>query len=171
MSDPEGSRTDLLAVLQRMRPALNAYFVRRLRDPSQAEDLVQDLFVRMATAPIHAQGNPEGYIFQAAANLLRDHYRREGTRNRYLQAKSQDDQHSIDPIDAERLLAGRQSIGCVAQVLKRLPERTRRIFILYRLEGMQRKAIAEAFGISVSAVEKHIATAMRSLLADRGGRQ
>jgi RNA polymerase sigma-70 factor (ECF subfamily) len=161
----------LLAVLQGMRPALTAYFLRRLRDPSQAEDLVQDLFVRMATVPMTADGNPEGYIFQAAANLLRDHYRRETTRNRYLEAKSHDDQQSVDPIDAERLLAGRQSIGCVAQVLKRLPERTRRIFILYRLEGMQRKAIAEAFGISVSAVEKHIATAMRTLLTDMGGRQ
>lgn len=171
MSVPEGPHSDLLTVLQGMRPALTAYFVRRLRDPSQAEDLVQDLFVRMATAPVIAQGNPEGYIFQAAANLLRDYYRRETTRHRYLEAKSHDDQHSVDPIDAERLLAGRQGIGCVAQVLKRLPERTRRIFILYRLEGMQRKAIAEAFGISVSAVEKHIATAMRTLLADMGGRQ
>lgn len=169
MSDPEGSHAELLAVLQRMRPALIAFFTRRLRDPSQAEDLTQDLFVRMATAPVTAGGNPEGYIFQAAANLLRDHYRRETTRGRYLQSQSLDEQHHVDPIDAERLLAGQQSIGCVAQVLKRLPERTRRIFILYRLEGMQRKAIAEVFGISVSAVEKHIATAMRSLLADMGG--
>lgn len=170
MSDPESSRAELLAVLQGMRPALTAFFVRRLRAPSQAEDLVQDLFVRMATAPVNADGNPEGYIFQAASNLLRDYYRRETTRSRYLQAKSQEEQQSVDLIDAERLLAGRQGIDCVAQALKRLPERTRRIFVLYRLEGMQRKAIADAFGISVSAVEKQIATAMRLLLAEMGGR-
>jgi RNA polymerase sigma-70 factor (ECF subfamily) len=41
------------------------------------------------------------------------------------------------------------------------------IFILYRLEAMPRKKIAESFGLSVSAVEKHIAKAMKLLMALR----
>ena len=118
-----------------------------------------------------ATNNPEGYIFQAAANLLRDNYRREATRSRYLQSRAGDPDLAIDPIDAERLLSARQSVGCVARTLGGLPDRTRQIFILYRLEGMQRKAIGDAFGISVSAVEKHIASAMRALLADMGASQ
>jgi DNA-directed RNA polymerase specialized sigma24 family protein len=68
---------DLSAVMERMRPALMAFFVRRLSDPVQAEDLIQDLFIRMATMRGPATDNPEGYIFQAAANLLRDQYRRD----------------------------------------------------------------------------------------------
>ena len=57
---------DLSAVMERMRPALMAFFVRRLSDPVQAEDLIQDLFIRMATMRGPATDNPEGYIFQAA---------------------------------------------------------------------------------------------------------
>jgi RNA polymerase sigma factor (sigma-70 family) len=162
---------DLSALMERMRPALMAFFVRRLSDPVQAEDLIQDLFIRMATMTGPATNNPEGYIFQAAANLLRDNYRREATRSRYLQSRAGDPDLAIDPIDAERLLSARQSVGCVARTLGGLPDRTRQIFILYRLEGMQRKAIGDAFGISVSAVEKHIASAMRALLADMGATQ
>jgi len=162
---------DLSAVMERMRPALMAFFVRRLSDPVQAEDLIQDLFIRMATMRGPATDNPEGYIFQAAANLLRDQYRRDATRYRYQQSRATDADLGVDPIDAERLLSARQSVGCVARTLGGLPDRTRQIFILYRLEGMQRKAIADAFGISVSAVEKHIANAMRALLAAMGDSQ
>ena len=88
------------------------------------------------------------------------------TGERQLRAQTADTSLGIDPLDAERSLLARQRIASAAQVLAALPERTRQIFILYRLEGMQRKAIAAAFGISVSAVEKHIAAATKSLLAD-----
>ncbi|TCP35082.1 RNA polymerase sigma-70 factor (ECF subfamily) [Sphingomonas sp. BK235] len=163
---PDEPDEDLLARARRMRPALLAFFTRRLGDPSIAEDLTQDLFVRLAGSSAAVHGNAEGYVFQAAANLLRDHHRRESTRARYLKAQAADTSRGIDPLDAERSLVARQRIASAAQVLAALPERTRQIFILYRLEGMQRKAIAAAFGISVSAVEKHIAAAMKSLLAD-----
>jgi len=165
-SEPSKDPDALLAVLRRMRPALMAFFLRRLHDRALSEDLVQDMFVRIADMDGRTAGNPEGYIFQAAANLLRDHVRREATRSRYAQAWMDDGTLGIDTFDAERLLAARQSVGCVARTLGMLPDRTRQIFILYRLENMPRKAIAAAFGISVSAVEKHIAKAMQALLAN-----
>ncbi|EZP54191.1 RNA polymerase sigma factor [Sphingomonas sp. RIT328] len=165
-SDPAGGTPDLLAVLRQMRPALLAFFLRRLHDRTLAEDLVQDMFVRISGMDGRVAGNPEGYIFQTAANLLRDHVRREATRVRYIQSWAEDGSADVDTFDAERLLAARQSVGCVATTLATLPDRTRQIFILYRLENLQRKAIAAAFGISVSAVEKHIAKAMQALLAN-----
>ena len=160
---------DLLALSGRLRPALIAFFQRRLRDPSQAEDLTQDLFCRMAAGPPHVVDNPEAYIFRIAANLVNDHYRRETVRSRFHRHDDPVREAGIDRLDAARLLEARESVGRVAAVLNTLPERTRHIFILYRLEGMPRKGIAETFGISVSAVEKHIANAMRTLLRDAGG--
>jgi RNA polymerase sigma factor (sigma-70 family) len=159
---------DLRALSRRLRPALIAFFTRRLRDPALAEDLTQDLFCRLAANPARDSANPEAYVFQIAANLVRDHYRRETVRGRYRRIAELADDREIDRIDAERTLSGRENVGRVAAVLNTLPERTRNIFILYRLEGMQRKPIADAFGISVSAVEKHIASAMRLLLEELG---
>ncbi len=160
---------DLLALSGRLRPALIAFFQRRLRDPSQAEDLTQDLFCRLAAGPPHVVDNPEAYIFRIAANLVNDHYRRETVRSRYHRHDDPARDADVDQLDAARFLEARESVGRVAAVLATLPERTRHIFILYRLEGMARKEIADTFGVSVSAVEKHIATAMRTLLRDAGG--
>jgi RNA polymerase sigma-70 factor (ECF subfamily) len=161
---------NLLELSNRLRPALIAFFQRRLRDTSLAEDLTQDLFCRLASGPQHVVDNPEAYIFRIAANLVNDHYRRESVRTRYQHGEMLAD-GDIDRLDAARTLEARESVDQVARILNDLPERTRHIFILYRLEGMQRKAIADIFGISVSAVEKHIATAMRALLRDLGGAQ
>ncbi len=47
--------------------------------------------------------------------------------------------------------------------LESLGERTRRIFILRRLEQMKCQEIADLFGISVKAVEHHIARALAHL--------
>ncbi len=169
-TQPQAMPGNLLELSNRLRPALIAFFQRRMRDASLAEDLTQDLFCRLASGPQHVVDNPEAYIFRIAANLVNDHYRRESVRTRYHHGEMLSD-GDIDRLDAARTLEARESVGHVARILNGLPERTRHIFILYRLEGMQRKAIADVFGISVSAVEKHIATAMRALLRDLGGVQ
>ena len=51
-----------------------------------------------------------------------------------------------------------------------LPERTRDVFMLHRFEQMSYPEIARAFGISVSAVEKHIIKALRRLTEASNGR-
>lgn len=167
-TQPTAMTGNLLELSNRLRPALMAFFQRRLRDTSLAEDLTQDLFCRLASGPQHVVDNPEAYIFRIAANLVNDHYRRESVRTSYQQGEILSG-GDIDRLDAARTLEARESISQVTRTLNGLPDRTRHIFILYRLEGMQRKAIADAFGISVSAVEKHIAAAMRTLLRDAGG--
>jgi RNA polymerase sigma-70 factor (ECF subfamily) len=51
----------------------------------------------------------------------------------------------------------------VLACLDALDERTKNIFILFRLEGMRQKDIAAAYGISVSTVEKHVMAAVLHL--------
>jgi len=66
----------------------------------------------------------------------------------------------VDEIEPERVLAGKDELRSVLLALESLSERTRDIFIAYRVDGFRRREIAENFGISVSAVEKHLAKAM-----------
>jgi RNA polymerase sigma factor (sigma-70 family) len=49
-----------------------------------------------------------------------------------------------------------------------LPERTRTVFVLRRLEGQSYREISLRLGLSVSAVEKHMLRAVRHLLARAG---
>ncbi len=63
------------------------------------------------------------------------------------------------------MLAGREALRRTTQVLMELPERTRHVFILRRLERLSHQEIAVRLGLSVSAIEKHMLRASRHLLA------
>lgn len=151
-----------------LRPGLIAFFARRVGSLSEAEDLAHDVFVRLATAPSSDVRNAKAYVFQIAANLLRDRARRNAVRSRYVGAEQGNDLLQIDPIDPFRVSAGREALATLVRALDELPDRTRQIFLLYRYEQVSRQAIAESFGISVSAVEKHVYRAMALLSARLG---
>ncbi|MBO9708518.1 MAG: sigma-70 family RNA polymerase sigma factor [Caulobacter sp.] len=153
---------DLSRLNRRYRPALMAFFMRRAASHSDAEDMTQELFAKLATARTGAMDNTDAYIFQMAANLLRDRGRREKVRAHY-RASVQADGGDLEPLDPARVLLGRESLGEVSDALRELPDRTRAIFLLFRLEGMKQSDLADLYGISVSAVQKHIFKAMTHL--------
>jgi RNA polymerase sigma-70 factor (ECF subfamily) len=68
----------------------------------------------------------------------------------------------------EHVLLGRERLARATAVLLELPERTRVIFVLRRLEGMKYLDIAARLGISVSAVEKHMERAVARLMEGAG---
>ena len=62
------------------------------------------------------------------------------------------------------MVAGRQRLAEVAAIVEAMPPRMRRAFQLHRLNGQSQAHTARAMGISVSAVEKHVASALKLLL-------
>lgn len=147
----------------RWRPALMAFFVRRLRNHAEAEDLTQDVFVRMLRSDI-TEGAPSHYIFQIAQNLLVDRARSASVRQRYREAIGTSDDLKTDPLDPERVALGRAELARFGAALDALPERTRAMFTLYRIDQTSQDLIAESFGISKSAVKKQIASAKASIM-------
>lgn len=152
-----------------LRPSLIAFFMRRVRDRAEAEDLAHDVFVRLATTAVQPDRDPGAYVFRVAANLLSDRARRAAVRSLYVRDRQQDDLLQVNPLDPHREAQGREDLRAVLKGLEELPPRTRQIFVLYRYEQIGRKIIAESLGISVSAVEKHIAKAMVLLTERIGG--
>jgi RNA polymerase sigma-70 factor (ECF subfamily) len=63
----------------------------------------------------------------------------------------------------ERIASGEQELERVVNVLRELGERTCQAFMLYRVEHMRQADIAKVMGVSVSAVEKHLARAAAHL--------
>ncbi len=153
---------------RRWRPALLSFFLRRVRDHAEAEDLTQELIAKLLGHGGTNVAAPEAYVFQMASNLLADRARRQKVRARYREIIGFSDDPGIDPIDPFRIVAGRAELSRLAFTLTQLPERTRAIFILFRLENMAQEDIAGAFGISVSAVKKHVARAMAALMNELG---
>lgn len=148
---------------RRWRPALMSFFRRRVGDHSEAEDLTQEVFVRMLRT--ETDGAPDHYIFQIAQNLLIDRARRAQIRQQYRESAGFSDAGDIDPLDPQRIALGREELARFAAALAELPERTRTMFTLYRIDQMSQDVIGEAFGISASAVKKQIAHAMALIMA------
>lgn len=149
---------------ERFRPALMAFFGRRVRNHAEAEDMTQEVFARLTAMPDVSAAPTDAYIFQIARNLLRDRSRREKIRADYRFGLMTDEGVGVEPLDPERVLASREALGQLAGVLNELPDRTRAIFILYRLESMKKRDIADSYGISVSAVDKHLMKAMALMM-------
>jgi len=145
-----------------------AFFLRRLGHHAEAEDLTQEVFVRLASVDTGRMDSSEAYIFRMAANLLRDRSRREKVRFDYRASAQADEQASFDLLDPSRVAAGRQSLEGLASALRELPEDTRTMFVLYRLEHLDRRDIAAAFETSPSTVDRHLARAMAHLARRMG---
>ena len=167
MGEPETSptlRSTLAEAAGPVRHWLTRYFRRRVRNDAEIDDMVQDVFTRMvardSAEPVEHLG---GYILRTASSVLADRARR-----RFSQASEQhvafdSELHGEDEVDPERLLGGEQELQAATTALLCLPERTRTVFILRRLEGQKFRDIAAHLGISVSAVEKHMLRAIQHL--------
>jgi len=147
---------------RRWRPALTAFFNRRVGSRDEVDDLTQETLLRALRSDQTAEA-ADGYIFQIAQNLLIDRARRSKVRNLHAQTVLADKLRDHDPLHPARILEARSQVEALFATLHTLPERTQTIFILYRIENMSQDAIAQAFGISVSAVKQQVAKAMGAL--------
>jgi RNA polymerase sigma-70 factor (ECF subfamily) len=150
-------------------PSLSRYFARRVSDQAEVEDLVQDVFVRLLRRPeVRAMEGARGYVFETASSVLIDWARRRQTR-RWSRHESFDvEQHGGVDFAPDHVLQSKERLAQAMAVLLDLPERTRTIFLLRRVEAMPYKDIAGRFGISVSAVEKHMRRAILHLSRHMG---
>lgn len=150
-------------------PALRRFFQRRILEHADVDDLVQEVFLRLARrGDLAGVGNLEGYVFQTAANILRDRLRRRFTHHARDHQPLSDEQVEDAAFSPERVLLGREAVDRLKDALLELPERTRMVFFLCRIEGMAYAEVCTRLGISLSAVNKHMAKAMEFLM-DRMG--
>lgn len=158
----------LLREFQDSEGELVAFMTTRLRCPFTARDLVQELYLKIASLDAGQEiGNARAYLFRMAANLATDHQRSERRRSDIL-AEAED--LLWGPTEAsspERQAMAREELRDLDRTIARMSPRTRQIFRLNRFGGWTQKQIAEALGISQTAVEKHIRRALSMLAASR----
>ncbi len=138
-------------------------FVRsRVASRHDAEDVIQEAYLRVLRySAEHVVQSEERLLFSAARNLAVDNRRRQKVWERnaadcaLLAAE--------DSPASDEVLEARQRLKHVQEAIDLLPSRCREIFLLHRIEGLSYSQIAKSVGISVSAVEKHIARACLSI--------
>lgn len=159
-------------LVRRYSGALFLFFERRLDQKADVPDLVQDVFFRLARMKgTHDIEKIENYLFKTASNALRDHLRHGQVRQTYHHGLFVPDLHGGVDFSSADILEGKEALDKLNETLRKMPERTRTVFVLKAFEERKTAAIAEALGISERAVEKQYAKALarvsRALVAYR----
>lgn len=148
------------------RPRLLRFLVARGAGDA-AEDLLQELWLRLAGAADSEAAAGLGYMMRAADRLMIDRYRSRRQEVLREQAWSETQPGIAEDIapapDAERSIAARQQFEQVERALAALGARPAAIFRRHRIDGVAQRDIAAEFGISISTVESDLRRAYGAL--------
>lgn len=159
------SQIGLKAITEQLRQELYAYIRNKVGDPSAAEDLTQETFLRVeralarGTEPEHFRG----WIFQIARNSVvdwRNDQRRFVTLDDDSVAGESTETGADDSIDSE---FRRGLFAYATKVIEGMPAEDREALTLTELDGLSREELASHLGISVSAAKSRVVRARAKL--------
>lgn len=167
----------LLAAYLDKRGDLVRFLTARMGSSAAAEDVVQDLYVRLATIELTGPlENASAFLYRAAINLMLDRGRgdrRSGSREQAWQ----DSRHvtvgtaaAVDEPSPEDQASARQRLRLLVEAVETLPPKTRRAFQLHKFEGLSQLETAARLGVTRKTVEKQLAAALKQLTVTLGGR-
>lgn len=153
-------RSDLFGAFREHESVLTRFLARRLRCRVTAQDLTQEIFLRIHPIRWRAIYNPRAFLFRIAANLASTYSAQARRRSEIIDELSELLSSEADEVTPERHLLAADELARVAAILQNLPERTRQILVWHRYDGIQQNEIARHLGISTTAVEKHLRKAV-----------
>lgn len=158
-----GDRMAARAIMTRHLPKIMNLGRRMLGDQSEAEDVAQEVFIRLWTHAARwqpGQAKFETWLHRVAMNLCYDRLRRRPTAAL---------EEVPDPVDTQpgpaAALYQSQVAAAVNAALQRLPERQREALVLCHYQGLTNIDAAEIMSVSVDALESLLARGRRALKA------
>lgn len=159
----------LAAAIRRERGRLGSFIRRRVPDPDEAEDILQDVFFEFVSAwrlpdPIEQVG---AWLFQVARNRIVDRFRK----HRETSFPEADDDSRLDLLlpdpgaGPEAAYTRALLLDALKTALDELPENQRAVFIGHELEGRSFKAMADESGTSINTLLGRKRLAVRQLRA------
>ncbi|GJE27501.1 hypothetical protein LKMONMHP_2360 [Methylobacterium organophilum] len=145
-----------LAALAARKPVYLALARRLTGCPALAEDVVQDVFLRLVAEPPHRgrgaiPGKPEAYVAGMVRNLAIDRARRLRFEARVF-TDLDGAGEAAGGLTPEAVASDRQRLRLAEAALDGLPEPVRTVFCLHRLHGVPQKDIAARLGVSRALV-------------------
>ncbi|HEX6941445.1 MAG TPA: RNA polymerase sigma-70 factor, partial [Gemmatimonadaceae bacterium] len=144
-----------------------ASFVQRfVRSPDLAEELVQDVFLKLWSKREHLAEIEtfRTYLFRAARNTALNYLRRAKLERRWREEQGTDDDPPTTFAADEETVEPEVALA-VQEAINKLPPRCREIFLLSRDGGLTYAEIARSLEISVKTVETQMGRALKSLRA------
>ena len=149
-------------VVRREQSRLRNFIRRRVPDPSDAEDILQDVFYKLVEAnrllmPIE---HVSGWLFRVARNRITDLLRKKKTASLSDTAYAVEDDEAMQLGDLlpspdagpEALYARRLLLAALEAAVEELPAEQREVFVAHELEGRSFKEMAAETGVSVNTL-------------------
>jgi RNA polymerase sigma factor (sigma-70 family) len=156
-------RSHWAQVFAKHQGLLTGFFRRRVRHSWDAQDLTQEVYLRLLRADERELiRNPEGYLRTVAGNLLREYavLHKRALRSQELPELEADpafiEQAPEVELDRERHEAQ------LAAALDRLPPRWRAVLLMQHQHGLSYQDIARELGVSTHMVKKYVVKALAS---------
>jgi RNA polymerase sigma factor (sigma-70 family) len=161
--------SDITATVLRERTKLGNFIRRRVRDPSDAEDILQDVlheFVQAYRLPEPIE-QVSAWLFRVARNRIIDRFRKKKEQPLSETAGSSDNVNAADAVDDEYRLdlalpahdAGPEAayarsvlLAALQHALDELPENQRDIFVAHEIEGRSFKELASESGVALNTL-------------------
>jgi len=160
-----GDEGALVRLIDRQGRGLRLFAARYLGSATDAEDIVQDVFVaawKHARRFDPARGRATTWLYRIAANRCIDARRRRSFRA-FIGLDDVQDAIAGDEPDADALVGARQELAVVRNGLSRLPERQRMALLLRAVADLDVPAIAQVMGASAGSVEQLLVRGRRGL--------
>ena len=149
-------------VVKREQSRLRNFIRRRVPDPRDAEDVLQDVFYRLVEAnrllmPIE---HVTGWLFRVARNRITDLFRKKQPENFSDTAIEDEEGEALQIEDLlpspdagpEALYFRNLLLDELELALEELPDEQREVFVAHELEGRSFKELAEETGVSVNTL-------------------
>lgn len=165
-------------VVDRHKAKIYNYLYRMMGNAADAEDLTQEVFVRLYTSldSFRSQASLNTWLFRIAGNLCIDHFRR--SRKHRAVAFSLDEPLDRDTPEAggsqthevadltyepHRVAERAETAQQIQQALQQLPEKLRAVLILHDVEGMPYEEIAQVVACPLGTVKSRLFNARLQL--------
>lgn len=140
------------------RDELLRFLRSRLSTPEQADDLLQQTFLRLVQrADRLIIENPKAYLMMTARHVLADFYRQQKVNDSNADVSFEENQHFDERWSPSRLVQSHDELEQLAAALASLSASVRNSFVLSRIYGHTYTEIGQMLGLSPRTVEKHVA--------------
>lgn len=148
-----------------MYPKVKAFAVKILQSEDDAEDIAEDIFVKLLN-DVHAWENPEtrnSFIYTLTRNHIFNFLKHKAIEQKFQAEKEINLSDYYEESEIHNHLYAKELKLLVELTVRNMPEQRRKVFVMSRIQKKTHAEIAAELNISVRTVERHVYLALKEL--------